>query len=110
MPVLSPEVVSEAVLDDAERRHAAALMRINHVGEVCPSPLSGQALSSANPALRAELEQAANEETEHLAWTEARIAALGGRKACSIRSGIWGADAWRCGRSAGRSLEPGLSR
>lgn len=92
---------SEAVLDDAERRHAAALMRVNHVGEVCAQALyQGQALSSANPALRTELEQAANEETEHLAWTEARIAALGGRK--SLLNPFWYLGALVLGVAAGR--------
>ena len=92
---------SEAVLDDAERRHAAALMRINHVGEVCAQALyQGQALSSANPALRAELEQAANEETEHLAWTERRIAELGGRK--SLLNPLWYGGALALGLAAGR--------
>ena len=67
--------------DDAERREAAALMRINHCGEICAQALyQGQALTCRDPAVRDELERASHEETEHLAWTEQRIAELGGRK------------------------------
>ena len=75
------EGVPDAMLDDAERRHAAALMRINHVGEICAQALyQGQAMMSRDPAIRDTLRQASQEETEHLAWTERRIAELGGRK------------------------------
>lgn len=78
----------EAPLDPAERRHAAALMRIDHVGEVCAQGLyRGQALICRNPATRKMLEQAALEETEHLNWTGRRIAELGGRK--SLLNPIW---------------------
>jgi ubiquinone biosynthesis monooxygenase Coq7 len=92
--------LAEAALDDVERRHAAALMRVNHVGEVCAQALyQGQALSSSNPALRAELDRAAREETEHLAWTESRIAALGGRK--SLLNPFWYGGALMLGVIAG---------
>lgn len=75
------EELAEPVLDDAERHHAAALMRIDHVGEVCAQGLyQGQAITCRNPATRKALEQAAWEETEHLNWTERRITELGGRK------------------------------
>ncbi len=71
----------EAELTDTERRHAAALMRIDHCGEVCAQALyQGQALTSHDPAIRTSLRQAAWEETEHLNWTERRLAELGGRK------------------------------
>ena len=74
---------SESPLPLAERNRAAALMRVNHVGEVCAQALyQGQAIGSNNPAIRQELARAAQEETEHLAWTESRISALGGEKAC----------------------------
>lgn len=70
----------EAQLDPAQRRHAAALMRVNHCGEVCAQALyQGQALTARNPGLRRVLEGAAAEETEHLAWTAERIGELGGR-------------------------------
>lgn len=68
-------------LDDAERRHVLGLMRVNHCGEICAQALyQGQALTSRDPAVREALRGAADEETEHLAWTEQRIAELGGRK------------------------------
>lgn len=80
--------LSEAELDEAERRHAAALMRIDHVGEVCAQALyQGQALTCRDPAVRDALRQAAWEETEHLNWTERRIAELGGRK--SLLNPLW---------------------
>jgi 3-demethoxyubiquinol 3-hydroxylase len=78
----------ESDLDDTERRHAAALMRIDHVGEVCAQALyQGQALTCRDPDIRGALQQAAWEETEHLNWTEQRIAELGGRK--SLLNPLW---------------------
>src|SRR5450756_2250784 len=72
--------LAEAQFSDAEKRHAAALMRINHCGEVCAQALyQGQALSCGEPAVTQALAQAAREETEHLAWTAQRVAELGGR-------------------------------
>jgi 3-demethoxyubiquinol 3-hydroxylase len=71
----------EPEMDASKREHAAALMRVNHTGEICAQALyQGQSLTARNPAARAALEHAAQEETEHLAWTERRIAELGGRK------------------------------
>ena len=67
-------------LSAAEKRHAAALMRVNHSGEVCAQALyQGQALTARDDAVRKTLERAAAEETEHLAWTAQRIDELGGR-------------------------------
>ena len=67
-------------LNAAEKRHAAALMRVNHSGEVCAQALyQGQALTARGDAARDTLERAAAEETEHLAWTALRIDELGGR-------------------------------
>ena len=64
-------------LSPAERAHAAALMRVNHTGEICAQALyQGQALTARNPDARASLERAAQEETEHLAWTGRRIESL----------------------------------
>ncbi|WP_199033294.1 demethoxyubiquinone hydroxylase family protein, partial [Ralstonia sp. ASV6] len=58
-----------AKLSEAERRHAAGLMRVNHVGEVCAQALyQGQALFARDPAIRAQLDEAAREEEDHLAW------------------------------------------
>ncbi|TAH49871.1 MAG: 2-polyprenyl-3-methyl-6-methoxy-1,4-benzoquinone monooxygenase [Betaproteobacteria bacterium] len=91
----------DAPLEDAERRHAAALMRVNHVGEICAQALyQGQAMMSRNPAIRDALQQASDEETEHLAWTERRIAELGGRK--SLLNPLWYGGALAIGMAAGR--------
>lgn len=72
---------SEAPLDATEKRHAAALMRVNHSGEVCAQALyNGQSLTSRNTQTEAALQHASREEREHLAWCEKRISDLGGRK------------------------------
>jgi ubiquinone biosynthesis monooxygenase Coq7 len=74
------EKLSNPELSAAERRHSAALMRVNHSGEVCAQALyQGQALTARNDTARTTLERAAAEETEHLAWTAQRIDELGGR-------------------------------
>ena len=78
----------EPDLDEAERQHAIGLMRVNHCGEICAQALyQGQALTSRDPSVREALRVAADEETEHLAWTESRIAELGGRK--SLLNPLW---------------------
>lgn len=92
--------VAEAELSDAERRHALGLMRVNHCGEVCAQALyQGQALTARDPATRDSLKQAAWEETEHLAWTERRIADLGGRK--SVLNPVWYVGSLAMGVAAG---------
>lgn len=87
-------------LSDAERREAAALMRVNHVGEVCAQALySAQALTSRRPELAAQLEEAAQEEVDHLAWTRERIDELGGRP--SLLLPLWWGGAFAIGAAAG---------
>lgn len=72
--------LAEVNLPEAERRHAGALMRVNHTGEVCAQALySGQALTARNQTTKQVLQTAATEEAEHLAWTAARVECLGGR-------------------------------
>jgi ubiquinone biosynthesis monooxygenase Coq7 len=96
------DTVEEAALDDADRAHAGALMRVNHCGEVCAQALyQGQALASDNEQLKRALEQAAREEEDHLAWTEARIAELGGRT--SLLNPLWYAGALAIGFAAGKA-------
>ena len=91
----------EAEMSEDERRHVVALMRVNHCGEICAQALyQGQALSSRDPAVRRQLEQAAWEETEHLSWTERRIAELGGRK--SLFNPLWYAGSLAIGIVAGK--------
>ncbi len=90
----------EAELSHDEKRHVAALMRVNHCGEICAQALyQGQALASNDPLVRRELEIAAWEETEHLNWTETRITELGGRK--SVLNPIWYGGALAIGAIAG---------
>lgn len=73
--------VAEVDLNDPDRRLAVSLMRINHTGEVCAQALyQGQALTARDPKVQEMLEEAAREETDHLAWTQSRIEALGGRE------------------------------
>lgn len=91
----------EADLNDRERAHVAALMRINHSGEVCAQALyQGQALTARDPAISHSLASAGAEETEHLAWTERRIHELGGRK--SLLNPLWYAGSLTLGVIAGR--------
>ena len=88
-------------LDAQERRHAGALMRVNHVGEVCAQALySAQALSTRDPALHQQMAQAAREETDHLAWTQTRLDELGARP--SLLNPLWYAGAFGLGLVAGR--------
>ena len=95
------EHLPEAELSHEEKRHAAALMRVNHVGEVCAQALyQGQALTSQDPATRQALVQAAWEETEHLNWTEKRIEELGGRK--SLLNPLWYLGSLAMGVTAGK--------
>jgi 3-demethoxyubiquinol 3-hydroxylase len=91
----------EAEMSEREKRHVVALMRVNHCGEICAQALyQGQALSSRDPAVKRELDQAAWEETEHLNWTERRIAELGGRK--SLLNPLWYAGSLAIGVFAGK--------
>ncbi len=91
----------ESTLSTTERAHAAALMRVNHVGEICAQALyQGQALTCRDPHIRRTLALAAFEETEHLAWTERRIGELGGRK--SLLNPLWYVGALSLGALAGK--------
>lgn len=88
-------------LSEAEKRHAAALMRVNHVGEVCAQALyTAQAFATRNPQLRAHFTKACIEETDHLSWTEQRLAELGSRT--SMLNPLWYAGAFGIGLVAGK--------
>ena len=92
---------AEADLSLAEKASAGALMRVNHVGEICAQALyQGQVLTCRDQEIRAALEKAAVEETEHLAWTERRILELGARK--SILNPLWYLGALSIGVVVGR--------
>ncbi|GAB2489850.1 2-polyprenyl-3-methyl-6-methoxy-1,4-benzoquinone monooxygenase [Arenimonas alkanexedens] len=87
-------------LDDAERRHAAGLMRINHTGEVCAQALYvGQAVVARDAATRAQLEHAAQEETDHLAWCADRLRELDSRP--SLFNPVFYAGSYAIGLAAG---------
>lgn len=91
---------ADVVLDEAERRHAAGLMRINHVGEVCAQALYvGQALVARDAATRAQLLHAAQEETDHLAWCADRLRELDSRP--SLLNPLWYAGSHAIGVVAG---------
>jgi ubiquinone biosynthesis monooxygenase Coq7 len=94
------ETVSEAPLDADEREHAGALMRVNHVGEVCAQALyQGQSLTARDPEARTTLERAAHEEEDHLAWSAERIRELGGRP--SLLNPLWYGGSLALGLGAG---------
>ncbi len=94
------DAAQDATLNDTEKQHIVSLMRVNHAGEVCAQALySGQALTARNPRVVNALKQAAIEETEHLAWCETRIKALGGRT--SLLNPLFYAGALGMGAVAG---------
>lgn len=93
--------VLDGALDDAERRHSAGLMRVNHVGEVCAQALyDSQARFAQTESLKAEFVQAGREEQDHLAWTAQRLEELGARP--SILNPLWYAGAYAIGAVAAR--------
>lgn len=99
MPVTGGDPAEPA--DPAERRLSGALMRVNHVGEICAQALyTAQALGTSDPALRRQLDAAAREETDHLAWTRERLDQLGDR--VSLLNPLWFAGAFGIGLLAGR--------
>ena len=88
-------------LTEAEKRLSGALMRVNHVGEVCAQALyTGQALTCKDPVLRSQLDAACREETDHLAWTSERLTELGDRT--SYLTPLWYAGAFAIGFAAGK--------
>ncbi len=90
----------DAALDENEKKLAAALMRVNHSGEICAQALyQGQALTARDPVVQEELQQTANEETEHLAWTARRVHELGGH--LSLLNPLWYGNSLAIGALAG---------
>jgi 3-demethoxyubiquinol 3-hydroxylase len=90
----------DVVLDEEERRHAAGLMRVNHVGEVCAQALYvGQAAVARDVRTRAQLLAAAQEETDHLAWCADRLRELDSRP--SLLNPLWYAGSYAIGVVAG---------
>ncbi len=100
-PAAPPE---PEALDGAQKRLSGALMRVNHVGEVCAQALyHAQALTTRDPSLRSHFERAAREEADHLAWTQQRLHALGARP--SLLNPFWYAGAFGIGWLAGRTSD-----
>lgn len=100
MPVAGGDPAEPA--DPAERRLSGALMRVNHVGEICAQALyEGQAAATADPRLAGEFRQAAREEGDHLAWTRERLRELDARP--SMLNPLWYAGALLLGLLAGRA-------
>lgn len=94
------ENLEECELNEAEKKHAAGLMRINHTGEICAQALyQGQALTARDPAVQEKLKQAAWEETEHLAWTSKRVGELGSH--LSLLNPLWYSGSLLIGATAG---------
>lgn len=97
--------IGEAELDDAERRHAAGLMRINHTGEVCAQALYfGQAALARNADNREHLLHAAVEETDHLAWCTQRLQQLDSRP--SLLNPLWYLGSYAIGAAAALAGDP----
>jgi 3-demethoxyubiquinol 3-hydroxylase len=100
-PMWAAEVPTPAQLTESQKAEASALMRVNHVGEVCAQALyTAQALATRNHALRQHLTNACNEETDHLAWCEQRLHELGGRT--SLLNPLWYAGAFGIGYAAAK--------
>jgi ubiquinone biosynthesis monooxygenase Coq7 len=97
--------VPDVALDDSERRHAAGLMRVNHVGEVCAQGLyHAQGAFAKSRTMRAQCEDAAREEEDHLAWTAERLQQLNSRP--SLLNPLWYGGAWALGAVAARLGDP----
>jgi ubiquinone biosynthesis monooxygenase Coq7 len=102
-PALRPSPAlqeAECSLTVDEKKLAIGLMRVNHTGEVCAQALyQGQALTAKLPAVRAEMERAADEEVDHLAWCEERVRQLGGH--LSVLNPVWYGLSFGLGAAAG---------
>jgi len=97
-----PKAPDAPPLDSGDRALSGALMRVNHVGEVCAQALyQAQALTARSPALRDQMTEAAREELDHLAWTEQRLRELDARP--SLLNPLWYGGAFALGLLAGRA-------
>lgn len=93
--------LADGALADAERRHSAGLMRVNHVGEVCAQALyQAQAQFAHTDAIRQQFLIAGREEEDHLAWTAQRLRELGSHP--SLLNPLWYAGAYALGAVAGK--------
>ncbi len=96
----APSGDNDEALNDQERKHAAGLMRVNHAGEVCAQALyQGQALTAKLPQIKEEMEMAADEEIDHLAWCEQRLNELDSHT--SMLNPLWFGLSFGIGAGAG---------
>jgi ubiquinone biosynthesis monooxygenase Coq7 len=94
------KVAGEQPLSEEEKRHAAGLMRVNHSGEVCAQALyQGQAMTARLLSVRQDMELAADEEIDHLAWCEERVKQLGSHT--SVLNPLWYGLSFGIGATAG---------
>jgi ubiquinone biosynthesis monooxygenase Coq7 len=99
-PTPGSEISSKSALDTLERKHAAGLMRVNHVGEVCAQALyQSQKLVARNPQIQEMLSHSGQEEMDHLAWCETRLQELGSHT--SYLNPFWYAGSFAIGLAAG---------
>lgn len=99
MPLNASE---QEALSQAERQHAAGLMRVNHVGEICAQALyRGQAMFCRDAAIRDVLYEAATEEVDHLVWCNERLSELNSRP--SVLNPLWYLGAFSLGVVASRA-------
>lgn len=92
--------IPEVMMDEKNRQHAAGLMRINHAGEICAQALyAGQAATARNPDVQADMQQAANEEIDHLGWCKDRLDELDSNP--SRLDPLWYAGSFAIGAIAG---------
>lgn len=99
-PTPGSDKQSTALLDAKDREHAAGLMRVNHVGEVCAQALyQSQKLVARNPEIRQMLDHSGQEEMDHLAWCETRLQELGSHT--SYLNPLWYAGSFAIGFVAG---------
>ena len=99
-PSPADQVNNSNSLSEPEIKHAASLMRVNHTGEVCAQALyQGQALTAKLPHVRTEMEQAADDEVDHLAWCEQRLEHLNARP--SLLNPLWYGLSFGIGAGAG---------
>ena len=99
-PIPGLDASPSSLLDAKEREHAAGLMRVNHVGEVCAQALyQAQTLVARNPEIQQMLDHSGREEMDHLAWCETRLQELGSHT--SYLNPIWYAGSFAIGLAAG---------
>jgi 3-demethoxyubiquinol 3-hydroxylase len=99
-PVPEPDVLSQNALSEQDKKHAAGLMRVNHVGEICAQALyQAQRMTSSSPHIREQLAKAAIEEEDHLYWCAKRLEDLGSRP--SLLNPLWYGGSFAIGVIAG---------